>query len=90
MNTNSNLKKKILNAQGLRDLEQVKLKYSREILSILENDPSVLTELLQDLDVTSDDFFSKLSGKEVDNISFYDQGLESIKNLTKIKNNNKL
>ena len=83
MKDNINLKKKISNAKGLRNLEQTKLKYSKEILAILENNPGLFDELLQDLDITIDDFFNKLNGEDNDNISFYDQGLESIKYLTK-------
>lgn len=87
MKDNISLKKKISNAKWLRNLEQTKLKYSKAILSLLEDNPTLLDELLQDLDVTDDDFFRKITGEENDNISFYDQGLESIKYLTKNKSN---
>ena len=56
--------------------------------AILEDNPDLFDELLQDLDITIDDFFNKLNGEDSDNISFYDQGLESIKYLTKNKSNN--
>ena len=88
MKDNISLKKKISNAKGLRNLEQTKLKYSKAILSILEDNPDLFDKLLQELDITIDDFFNKLNGEDNDNISFYDQGLESIKYLTKNKSNN--
>ena len=66
MSDNINLKKKISNAKGLRNLEQTKLKYSKAILSLLEDNPNLLDELLQDLDVTDDDFFRKITALGLD------------------------
>lgn len=71
--------RKIKNAQGLCVLEQTKLSYSRDILSALEQDPSLVEILSTQLDVPVDDLFHKLSGEEMDNISFYDQGLDVVK-----------
>lgn len=79
---NSSLKK-IKNAQGLCVLEQTKLSYSRDILSALEEEPSLVEVLSNELDVEIDDLFHKLSGGKMANISFYDQGLDIIKTYVK-------
>lgn len=75
--------KKIKNAQGLRALEQIRLAYSREILMHLSEDPTLVDELIQDLEVSTDELFNKLSGVEKGNITFYDQGLSSVLVLSK-------
>lgn len=68
---------KIKNAQGLREIEQIKLRYSLETLKMIEKYPEILDSLVEDLDTTKDNFFKVLSGEENGNISFYDQSLVS-------------
>lgn len=75
--------RKIKNAQGLRNLEQTRLAYSHEILAILEANPSLVNDLIDDLGISRQELFDKLSGVDIGNISFYDQGLESIRTLSK-------
>lgn len=75
--------RQIKNAQGLCVLEQTKLSYSRDILSILERDPSLVDILSNKLDLLPSDLFHKLSGEEMENISFYDQGLDIAKTYAK-------
>ena len=78
MNNNS-VQKEILNAKGKRLLSKTKLNYSMAIINKLQQQPSMLTELLDDMELTKDEFFSYISGEENANISFYDQALESVK-----------
>ena len=75
--------RKIKNAQGLRNLEQTRLACSHEILAILEANPSLVNDLIDDLGISRQELFDKLSGVDKGNISFYDQGLESIRTLSK-------
>ena len=75
--------RKIKNAQGLRELEQTRLDYSHKILAILAEAPSLVDDLTDDLGISNQELFDKLSGVDKGNISFYDQGLESIRTLSK-------
>lgn len=86
---NENSIKKIKNAQGLRKIEETKLAYSKQILSILEQDPSIIMELLESLETTEDTFINKLSGEEDGNISFYDQSFNTAKEIFKMRDNQK-
>ncbi len=75
--------RKIKNAQGLRNLEQTRLAYSHEILASLAENPTLVDALTDDLGISNQELFDKLSGVSKGNISFYDQGLESVRMLSK-------
>lgn len=83
----NNFTKQIKNAQGLRNLEQTKLVYSREILAALSDDPSLVDVLTGDLGISDIELFEKLSGSTQENITFYDQSFSSVRLLSKIRNN---
>lgn len=78
--------KKIKNAQGLRNLEQVRLSYSHEILATLAENPSLVDALVEDLGITDVELFETLSGSVKGNITFYDQSLSSVRVLSKCRN----
>lgn len=78
--------KKIKNAQGLRNLEQVRLSYSHEILATLAENPSLVDALVEDLGITDVELFETLSGSVKGNITFYDQSLSSVRILSKCRN----
>lgn len=78
--------KKIKNAQGLRNLEQVRLSYSHEILATLAENPSLVDALVEDLGITDVELFETLSGLVKGNITFYDQSLSSVRILSKCRN----
>lgn len=80
------LTKKIKNAQGLRNLEQTRLAYSREILARLADDPSLVDVLVEELGISDAELFEKLSGSTKGNITFYDQSLSSIRVFSKERN----
>ncbi len=80
------LTKKIKNAQGLRNLEQTRLAYSREILARLADDPSLVDVLVEELGISDAELFEKLSGSTQGNITFYDQSLSSIRVFSKERN----
>lgn len=75
------IKKQLKNAKGKRLLEKTKLEYSKEIITELEKNPSLLDKILTDLELTEIEFFSYISGEKNANITLYDQALT----LTKIK-----
>ena len=81
-------RKKIKNAQGLRNLEQTRLAYSHEILANLAENPSLVDDLIEDLGITDSELFDNLSGATKGNITFYDQSLSSIRVLSKSKESN--
>lgn len=84
------LNRKLKNIQGLHQLEKIKLEYTKEIILILKDNINILPDLLQELQITEDEFFTILSGKEnKENITFYDQTLISTKQLIKEKIKNK-
>lgn len=66
------------NIEGLRVLKMTKLDYSRKIIEILRGNMSIFPILLEDLEVTKDDFFDYLLGNKEIDITFYDQTLVSL------------
>lgn len=79
MNNKIDVMKKIKNAKGKRLLEKVLLEYSREIINILENNPDMLIQILDELEITEEDFFACISGEKRENITLYDQTLSLVR-----------
>lgn len=73
------------NIEGLRVLKMTKLDYSRKIIEILRGNMSFFPILLEDLEVTKDDFFDYLLGNKEIDITFYDQTLVSLLEMVKHK-----
>ena len=67
------------NEQGLRKLEQIKLIYVHDILDCLEKDPSLVSILSNNLEISNEELYDKLGNVEGVNISFYDQSFDIIK-----------
>lgn len=83
MNNRINVIKKLKNAEGKRLLEKNILEYSKEIIKNLENNPDILNEIIDELEITEEDFLAYLSGDKKANITLYDQTLCLVK--SKIK-----
>ena len=79
-------KKYLKNIEGKRLLEKTYLEYSLEILKQLEKNPTIISEVLSELEITEKEFIDYLSGKTSANITLYDQALT----LVKAKNKNSL
>ena len=75
MDNNTNTIKQLKNAKGKRMLEKIILEYSKEIIDGLVNNPDILFQVLDNLEITEEDFFSYLSGEKKGNIAVYDQAL---------------
>lgn len=71
--------KKLKNAKGKRLLEKILLEYSKEIIDILEQNPNVLIQILDELEITQEDFFAYISGEKEGNITLYDQALSLVR-----------
>lgn len=67
------------NEQGLRKLEQIKLIYVHDILDCLKKDPSLVSVLSNNLEISNEELYDKLGNVEGVNISFYDQSFDIIK-----------
>jgi len=83
MNKSNLLKKKLKNAQGKALLAKTKLEYSKLILENMMKDPEILEYLLSSLEITEEDFLSIISTEKKENITFYEQTLQLIKNKQK-------
>ena len=73
------IKKTLKNAEGKRLLEKTILNYSFEIIKEIKNNPQIFNNILNELEVTDEEFMKYISGEEKNNISFYDQTLKLIK-----------
>ena len=80
-----NIKRELKNAEGKRLLEKTILEYSKEIISAIQEDYSLLPEITESLQITEEEFFRLLSGEKNGNIVYYDQALSIIKK--KVKRN---
>ena len=80
-----NIKRKLKNAEGKRLLEKTILEYSKEIISAIQKDHSLLTEITESLQITEEELFRLLSGEKNGNIIYYDQALSIAKK--KVKSN---
>ena len=76
--------KDLKNARGKRLLEKTLLEYSLEIIREVEKNPIMLFEILDELEITEQEFMEYISGTTTANITLYDQTLT----LVKRKNNN--
>ncbi len=72
------------NERGKQLIQTAKLEYSRAILDYLKKDPDILDNVLDDLEMTKDDFQNRII-KNNDNISFYDQAYCSIQKELSLK-----
>lgn len=90
MNNEIDIIKKLKNAEGKRLLEKNALEYSKEIITELSKEPEFLIQILNELELTEEDFFAYLSGEKKGNITLYDQTLCLVKEKTLIKDNNPL
>ena len=59
------------------------LEYSKEIMNAVSATPEVIHTLLEQLGVTTQQFYNYICGNEVANIEFYTNALEIAKELTK-------
>lgn len=80
-----NIKSKLKNAEGKRLLEKTILEYSKEIISAIQKDYSLLSEITESLQITEEELFRLLSGEKNGNIVYYDQALSIAKK--KVKSN---
>ncbi len=80
-----NIKRKLKNAEGKRLLEKTILEYSKEIISAIQKDYSLLSEITESLQITEEELFRLLSGEKNGNIVYYDQALSIAKK--KVKSN---
>lgn len=90
MNNEIDIIKKLKNAEGKRLLEKNALEYSKEIILELEKHPELLIQILDELELTEEEFFAYLSGERKGNITLYDQTLCLVKEKTLKKDNNPL
>ena len=66
------------NIEGLRLLKLTKLDYSKRIISLLKDNPNYLLVLIEEMQLTEEDFYDYLLvNKQVD-ITFYDQALSTL------------
>lgn len=75
--------RKLKNADGKRLLEKTMLEYSREIIIELKDSPELLPQVLNELEISEDDFFEAICGEKKKNITFYDETLTLTKRKTK-------
>ena len=80
-----NIKRKLKNAEGKRLLEKTILEYSKEIISAIQKDYSLLSEITESLQIPEEELFRLLSGEKNGNIIYYDQALSITKK--KVKSN---
>lgn len=80
-----NIKRKLKNAEGKRLLEKTILEYSKEIISAIQKDYRLLSEITESLQITEEELFRLLSGEKNGNIVYYDQALSIAKK--KVKSN---
>lgn len=82
-----NIQRKLKNAKGKRLLESTILEYSKEIISAIQKDYSLLDEITENLQIPEEELFKILSGEKKGNIIYYDQALSTVKKRKKAKNN---
>ena len=70
-----NIKRKLENAEGKRLLEKTILEYSKEIISEIKKDYSLLSEITESLQIPEEELFRLLSGEKNGNIIYYDQAI---------------
>ena len=80
-----NIKRKLENAEGKRLLEKTILEYSKEIISEIKKDYSLLSEITESLQIPEEELFRLLSGEKNGNVIYYDQALSITKK--KVKSN---
>ena len=87
-----NIKRKLENAEGKRLIEKTILEYSKEIISAIQKDYSLLSEITESLQIPEEELFRLLSVEEKGNIVYYDQVLsitkKKVKSNTEVRKNN--
>ena len=68
-----------------RLLEKTILEYSKEIISEIKKDYSLLSEITESLQIPEEELFRLLSGEKNGNVIYYDQALSITKK--KVKSN---
>lgn len=74
-----NIQRNLKNAKGKRLLESTILEYSKEIISAIQKDYSLLDEITENLQIPEEELFKILSGEKKGNIIYYDQALSTVK-----------
>ena len=87
MTKNKQTLRLLKNIEGKRLLEKNKLEYSKQIINLLQNQPQILPELIEQLELTEKDLFELLSGDKKGNITLYNETLKEAYNLTKKRKN---
>lgn len=78
MNRENEIRKQLKNIEGKRLLEKTKLEYSHAIIEGLNNNPNILSKVLESLNITEKELWELLSGEKNSNVVLYDQALETI------------
>lgn len=79
MNKYTLLNKKLKNAQGKALLTKTQLEYSKLIIEKIQQNPELLDYLLESLEIQEEDFLAIISTDKKENITFYEQTLQLIK-----------
>lgn len=83
INNDIYIKRQLKNAEGKRLLQKVILEYSKDIIDNLKQNPSILNDVLEELEISKSEFFEYLTCEKKGNITMYDQTLYLIKELNK-------
>lgn len=75
---NISLLQDLKNADGKRMLVKTALEYSKEISLKLQENPDLLEQILNELEMTLNDFLEYLTCYKIANITFYDEILSII------------
>lgn len=76
MSKSYEVQKQIKNEKGKLLLQKTKLEYSKVIVEVLNNNPQLVEMVKEKMEISDDELWNVLSGKEDSNIVFYDQALE--------------
>jgi len=85
MNKKLILKKKLKNAEGKRLLAKNRLEYCKIIIDAIQQNPTIINQILEELELSEEEFFNYISGEKIANITFYDQAINLIKEKTYTK-----
>lgn len=72
------VQKQIRNEKGKLLLQKTKLEYSKAIVEVLNSNPELVEIVKEKMEISDDELWKVLSGKEDSNIVFYDQALEIV------------
>lgn len=83
-NFENDMLKKLKNIEGKRLMEKTRLDYSQNILNILTSNPQVVPVVAEQLELTEEQLFALLSGDKMGNITFYEEALGLVNELTRM------